>query len=105
VMAYIVSERTPELGVRVALGATTRDLIRMVLVEALALAAAGVALGVAGAVVTTRLMASLLFGVKPTDPATFALIAGLLMAIALAGSYVPMRRATRVDPMATLRSE
>jgi len=55
--------------------------------------------------VTTRLMASLLFGVKPTDPATFALIAGLLMAIALAGSYVPMRRATRVDPMATLRSE
>lgn len=105
VMAYTVSERARELGVRVALGATTRDVMRMVLAEAFALAAAGVVLGVAGAVATTRLMAALLFGVTPTDPATFVSIAGILMAIALAGSYVPARRATRVDPMATLRSE
>jgi putative ABC transport system permease protein len=105
VMAYTVSERTRELGVRVALGATTCDVMRMVLAEAFALAAAGVVLGVAGAVATTRLMATLLFGVTPTDPATFVSIAGILMAIALAGSYVPARRATRVDPMATLRSE
>jgi len=105
VMAYTVSERARELGVRVALGATTRDVMRMVLAEAFALAAAGVVLGVAGAVATTRLMAALLFGVTPTDPATFVSIAGILMAIALAGSYVPARRATRVDPMTTLRSE
>jgi putative ABC transport system permease protein len=105
VMAYTVSERARELGVRVALGATTGDVMRMVLGEAFALAAAGVALGVAGAVATTRLMAALLFGVTPTDPATFVSIAGILMAIALAGSYVPARRATAVDPIATLRSE
>ncbi len=105
VMAYTVSERARELGVRVALGATTNDVMRMVLSEAFALAAAGVALGVAGAIATTRLMSAMLFGVTPTDPATFVAIAGILMAIALAGSYVPARRATRVDPMATLRSE
>jgi predicted permease len=105
VMAYTVSERARELGVRVALGATTSDVMRMVLGEAFVLAAAGVVLGVAGAVATTRLMAALLFGVTPTDPTTFASIAAILMAIALAGSYVPARRATRVDPMMTLRSE
>jgi len=79
--------------------------MRMVLGEAFALAAAGVVLGVAGAAATTRLMAALLFGVAPTDPATFVSIAGTLMAVALAGSYVPARRATRVDPMTTLRAE
>jgi putative ABC transport system permease protein len=105
VMAYTVSERTRELGVRFALGATTRDVMRMVLAEAFALAAAGVVLGLAGAVAMTRLLAALLFGVTPTDPATFASIAAILIAIAVAGSYVPARRATRVDPIATLRSE
>jgi ABC-type antimicrobial peptide transport system permease subunit len=105
VMAYTVSERTRELGVRVALGATTRDVMRMVLTEAFALAAVGVVLGAAGALAATRLMAALLFGVTPTDPATFASIAALLMVSALAGSYLPARRATRVDPIATLRSE
>jgi predicted permease len=105
VMAQTVSERARELGVRVALGATTRDVMRMVLAEAFALAAAGVVLGVAGAVAATRLMAALLFGVTPTDPATFVSTAGFLMVIALAGSYVPARRATRVDPIAILRSE
>ena len=105
VMAYTVSERTRELSVRVALGATRREVLRMVMAEAAALAAAGVVLGIAGAAATTRLMAALLFGVTPTDPSTFASIAAILMTIALAGSYVPARRATRVDPMATLRSE
>jgi predicted permease len=105
VMAYTVSERTRELSVRLALGATRREVLRMVMTEAAALAAAGVVLGIAGAAAATRLMATLLFGVTPTDPATFASIAAILMGVALAGSYVPARRATRVDPMATLRSE
>ena len=105
VMAYMVSERTRELSVRVALGATRRNVMQMVLTEAFALATAGVVLGVIGAAATTRVMTTLLFGVTPTDPSTFASIAGILMATALAGSYVPARRATRVDPMATLRSE
>jgi predicted permease len=105
VMAYTVSERARELGVRVALGATTWDVMRMVLVEAFELAAAGVVFGVAGALAMTRLMKALLFGVTPTDPATFVSIAGLLLLTALAGSYIPARRATRVDPIATLRSD
>jgi putative ABC transport system permease protein len=104
-MAYTVSERTRELGVRVALGATARDVMGIVLVEAFALSAAGVAIGVVGALATTRLMAALLFGVAPSDPATFVAIAAVLMATALVGSYLPARRATRVDPMATLRAE
>jgi ABC-type antimicrobial peptide transport system permease subunit len=77
----------------------------MVLAEAATLAAAGILLGVAGAAATTRLMAAMLFGITPTDPSTFASIAGILLLVALAGSYVPAWRATRVDPMATLRSE
>jgi putative ABC transport system permease protein len=105
VMAYTVSERTHEIGVRVALGATRHEVLRMIMSEAVALAAAGIVLGIGGAAATSRLMAALLFGVTPTDPSTFASIAAILMAIALAGSYVPARRATRVDPMATLRSE
>jgi putative ABC transport system permease protein len=105
VMAYTVAERTRELSVRVALGATGREVLRMVLAEAATLAAAGILLGVAGAAATTRLMAAMLFGITPTDPSTFASIAGILLLVALAGSYVPAWRATRVDPMATLRSE
>jgi len=105
VMAYTVSERTRELGVRVALGATTQDVMRMVLSEAFALAAGGILIGAAGALAATRLMSALLFGVTPTDPATFISIAALLMLTALAGSFVPARRATRVDPISTLRSE
>jgi putative ABC transport system permease protein len=105
VMAYTVSERARELSIRVALGATTGDVMRMVLSEAFALAAFGIVLGVGGAVATTRLMAALLFGVTPTDPATFASIAAVLLAIALAGSYIPARRATSADPIAALRAE
>jgi putative ABC transport system permease protein len=103
VMAYAVTERTHELGVRMALGADRLDVLRMVLGEATSLAAAGVVLGLAGAFAATRLIQSLLFGVTPTDTATFAGIAALLVATALIASYLPARRATRVDPMVALR--
>jgi predicted permease len=104
-MAYTVSERARELGVRVALGATSADVMRVVLREALMLAVSGVAVGGVGAIAASRLIGALLFGVAPTDPATFASIAAILMATALLGSYVPARRASRVDPMTTLRAE
>jgi putative ABC transport system permease protein len=105
VMAYAVAERTHELGLRVALGATSLDVIRLVLVEALALAAAGLAIGLLAAFAATRLITTLLFGVAPTDPATFGSIAAVLVGTALVASYVPARRAMRVDPMAALRCE
>jgi putative ABC transport system permease protein len=104
-MAYTVSERARELGVRVALGATAADVMRIVLGEGFVLALAGVGAGVVGGLAASRLIGGLLFGVAPTDPATFAAIAVILMATALLGSYVPARRASRVDPMATLRAE
>ena len=105
VMAYAVAERTHELGVRIALGAERRDVVRLVLGAALVLAAAGVAAGVAGALATTRLIQSLLFGVTSTDAMTFAGISALLFATAIAASWIPTRRALRVDPMVALRYE
>jgi len=105
VMAYAVSERTHELGVRIALGAERGDVVRLVLGEVLVLAAAGVALGLAGAFATTRLIQSLLFGVTTTDGMTFAGISALMFVTALAASYLPTRRALRVDPMTALRYE
>jgi len=105
VMAYAVAGRTHELGVRIALGADRATLLRLVLGEAAALVAAGIALGLSGAFVMTRMIQTLLFGVTPTDAATFAGISALLAATALAASYVPTRRALRVDPMIALRGE
>src|SRR5438094_129076 len=105
VMAYAVAERTHEIGVRLALGADRADVLGMVLGEAMRLAAAGVAIGLAGAAATTQLMRSLLFGVTPSDVPTFAGIAALLAATAFVASYIPARRATRVDPMVALRYE
>lgn len=105
VMAYAVAERTHEIGLRVALGATARDVMRLVLGEALVLAAAGLVAGLAGAVAATRLIGALLFGVAPTDPATFAAISAVIVGTAVAASYVPARRAMRVDPMAALRHD
>jgi putative ABC transport system permease protein len=105
VMAYAVAERTHEIGLRVALGATARDVMRLVLGEALVLAAAGLVAGLAGAVAASRLIGALLFGVAPTDPATFAAISAVIVGTAVAASYVPARRAMRVDPMAALRHD
>jgi putative ABC transport system permease protein len=105
VISYAVSERTHELGVRIALGADRGDVVRLVLTEAMLMAGAGILVGLAGAFATTRLMQSLLFGVASTDAATFAGISVLLLVTALVASYVPTRRATRVDPMVALRYE
>jgi putative ABC transport system permease protein len=103
VISYAVSERTHELGVRIALGAARGDVVRLVLGEAVLLATAGISIGLAGAFATTRLIQSLLFGVTSTDAATFAGISALLFTTALIASYVPTHRATRIDPMVALR--
>jgi len=105
VIAYLVGLRSHEIGVRIALGAARADVLRLVLGSGLRLAGAGVALGVVGALAATRLLASQLYGVGPGDPATFAVIAAVLALVALAASYVPARRAARVDPIVALRSD
>jgi len=105
VVAYSVAQRTREIGIRVALGAQSRDVLGLVLKEALRLTLFGVALGLAGAFAATRVLRSLLFEVKPTDPATFICLSLLLMFVALLASYIPARRATRVDPLVALRWE
>ena len=105
VMSYAVTERTHEIGVRAALGAGRADVLRLVLGETLLLAALGVGVGVAGALATTQTIRALLFHVEPTDSSTFVAIALILVATALIASYIPARRALRVDPMVALRYE
>jgi len=105
VLAYSVSERTHEIGIRMALGAGKGNVMGMVLRNSLILAAAGVSLGTAGALIVTRVLGRFLFEVKPTDPATFAVVALLLAAIALLAGCIPARRATKVDPVVALRFE
>jgi predicted permease len=104
-MAYAVNQRTHEIGIRTALGAQRRDVLRLVMRDGAKIALFGIASGIAGALALTRLMSSLLFEVKPTDPATFAGVAILLTLVALAACYIPARRAMRVDPMVALRYE
>jgi putative ABC transport system permease protein len=105
VVAYSVSQRTHEIGVRMAIGAKPGDVVRMVLNEGGRLAVAGVALGSVVALAGARLIRGLLFEVSATDPATFAAVAVGLLGVALLASYIPARRATRVDPMIALRGE
>ncbi len=105
VMGYTVSQRTNEIGVRMALGATAADVRRLVLGQALRLAGAGLALGLGGALAVTQLIGSLLFQVRPGDPLTYAAAGVLLGAAAVAASYIPAWRATRVDPLTALRQE
>jgi putative ABC transport system permease protein len=105
VIAYSVTQRTQEIGIRMALGAQRADVLRMVIRQALILAAAGIIAGGLGAFFLTRLMEGLLFEVKPADPVTFAAVSALLATVALLASYIPGRRATRVDPVIALRAE
>ncbi len=105
VMAYSVSQRTSEIGVRLALGAGERQIFRLVVGDSLGLAAVGLACGAAGALVAGRAIQSLLFGVGSGDPATYAAMAALLLAVAFVASYLPARRAMRIDPMTALRTE
>ena len=104
-ISYVVSERTREIGVRLALGAQRGEILGMVLRQGLGLAISGAALGLIGALIVSRLIAGLLYGVRPTDPLTFLGVTLVLTIVALAACYIPARRAMRVDPLVALRYE
>jgi putative ABC transport system permease protein len=105
VVSYSVNQRTHEIGIRMALGAQSRHVIKLVIGRGVLLTVAGVGIGLIGALILTRLMSGLLVGVSSTDAATFMVVAALLVGVALFANYLPARRATRVDPMIALRRE
>jgi putative ABC transport system permease protein len=105
VLAYVVSQRTQEIGVRLAIGASPADVVQLFLREGVALAAIGLAIGAAGALAAGRALTTLLFGVSATDPATFIAVALALATAAFCASYLPARRAAKVDPMEALRTD
>ena len=105
VMAYSVAQRSREIGIRMALGAQAADVRSLVVGQAARLGAAGLVLGLTGALALTRVLDSLLFGVTTADPLTFAAVSGMLMTVLVVAAYLPARRATRVDPMIALRTD
>ena len=105
VVAFSVTRRTQEIGIRISLGAGRDNILRLVLGEGARIAALGVVIGIAASLAITRLISTLLFGISATDPLTFVAVAALLSAVALLASYIPARRATRVDPLIALRDE
>jgi putative ABC transport system permease protein len=105
VLAYLVGQQIPEIGLRMALGASPSDIVRRIVGHGLRLTVIGLGLGVAGALAASRLLTSVLFGVKPTDALTYGMVAGVLLLAATIASYLPARRAIRVDPIASLREE
>jgi putative ABC transport system permease protein len=105
VISYMVSERTHEIGIRLALGARRENILRLVIGQGLRLAIFGAVIGLVSAVIVSRLMASMLYGVRTTDPLTFAGVAFIFLGVALVACYIPALRAMRVDPIVALRSE
>jgi putative ABC transport system permease protein len=105
VVSYSVTQRRPEIGMRMALGAQRQDILRLIVGQGARLALIGVAIGIGGAFALTRLIRTMLFGVSVTDPLTFLAVAMVLATVALAACYIPARRAIRVDPIVALRHE